>query len=144
MSKESYFKQFSLAKVQFSSMWPIDRTLSGLEWTWERWQWRGTPHSPKLQHYWNLTIRLFSVISRTLVEGRVLPPSAENHSVYSAAAANLCVCMYVCVCVCIYIYIYIYIYIIIQCVKAHAIPCSHQPPTRRDNSFSSSRQYCHS
>ena len=24
---------------------------------------------PKLQHYWNLTIRLFSVISRTLVEG---------------------------------------------------------------------------
>ena len=25
-------------------------------------------HSPKLQHYWNLT-RLFSVINRTLVEG---------------------------------------------------------------------------
>ena len=28
---------------------------------------RGTPHAPKLQHCWNLTIRLFSVISRTLV-----------------------------------------------------------------------------
>ena len=26
--------------------------------TWEWGQWRGTKHSPKLQHYWNLTIRL--------------------------------------------------------------------------------------
>ena len=42
---------------------------SGPEWIWERWQWRGTLHSPKLQHYWILTIRLFSVISRTLVGG---------------------------------------------------------------------------
>ena len=33
---------------------------------------KGTPHSPKLKHYWILTIRLFSVISRTLV-GEVLP-----------------------------------------------------------------------
>ena len=28
---------------------------------------KGCPHSPKPQHHWNLTIRLFSVISRTLV-----------------------------------------------------------------------------
>ena len=42
---------------------------SGPEWTWEQWQWRVTPHSPKLQHSWNLTIRLFSVISRTYVCG---------------------------------------------------------------------------
>ena len=34
------------------------------------------------------------------------------------------------------IYIYIYIYFIIQCVKAHAIPCPHQPPTRGDNTIS--------
>ena len=27
------------------------------------------PHSPKFQHYWNLIIRLFSVISRTLIGG---------------------------------------------------------------------------
>ena len=27
--KQFYFKQFSLAKVQFSSIWPLDRTLSG-------------------------------------------------------------------------------------------------------------------
>ena len=46
---------------------------SGPEWTWEGWQWRGTPHSPKLQQY---TIRLFSVISRTLVR-RVLPPTLQ-------------------------------------------------------------------
>ena len=30
---------------------------------------KGYPHSPKLRHYWSLTIRLFSVISRTLVSG---------------------------------------------------------------------------
>ena len=29
-------------------------------------------HSPRLQHYWNLIIRLFSVISRTLVWAGVL------------------------------------------------------------------------
>ena len=56
-----------------------------LEWTWEQCQWRGTLHSPKLQHYWNLTIRLFSVISRTFVESY---SSAEMQSVYSAALAD--------------------------------------------------------
>ena len=33
---------------------------------------RGCPHSPKSQHHWDLTIRLFSVILRTLIVG-VLP-----------------------------------------------------------------------
>ena len=42
---------------------------SGPEWTWELCQWRGTSHSPKLLHYWSLTIRLFNVISWTLVGG---------------------------------------------------------------------------
>ena len=32
---------------------------------------KGYSVSPKLQHYWNLSIRLFSVISRTLVGGGV-------------------------------------------------------------------------
>ena len=45
----------------------------GPKWTWERWQWSGTQHSPKLHYYWNLTIRPFGFISRTLVRGRVLP-----------------------------------------------------------------------
>ena len=43
------------------------------EWTWEQWQWRSTPHS-KLQHYWSLTIILFSVISRTLIMGQGVEP----------------------------------------------------------------------
>ena len=47
---------------------------SGPEWTWEWWQWRATPYSPKLQYYWNLPIRLFGVISRILVWGGILPP----------------------------------------------------------------------
>ena len=38
--------------------------------TCERLQWSGTSHSPKLQHYRSLTIRLFSVISWTLVGWR--------------------------------------------------------------------------
>ena len=42
------------------------------EWTWERLQWKSTLHSPKLQHNWNLTMRLFSVISSALFGG-VLP-----------------------------------------------------------------------
>ena len=29
MSKQFYFRQFSLVSTQFSSIWPIDRTLSG-------------------------------------------------------------------------------------------------------------------
>ena len=73
-----------------SSIWPMDRTLrcchSGPEWTWEQWQWRCTPHFPKLQHYWNFTIRLFSVKSRTL-KGKSYP-SAEMQSVYSSPLAD--------------------------------------------------------
>ena len=48
---------------------PVRFYHSGQEWIRERWQWRGTLHSPK--HYWSLIIRLFCVIYRTLV-GRVL------------------------------------------------------------------------
>ena len=44
------------------------------KWTWEWWQWRGIPHSPKLQHYWKLTLRLLSVISRIHVAGGGLTP----------------------------------------------------------------------
>ena len=71
--KQLYFQPFSLAQVhflvytqsniktilfqtiqssistEFSSFWPIDKTLSGA--TSPRWQWRDTPHSPKLQYY---------------------------------------------------------------------------------------------
>ena len=79
-------------KPRFSFIQPIDRTLircyhSGPQWTWEQWQWRGTLHSPKLQHHWNLTIRLFIVISRTLVGGGSYS-SAEKQSMNSTAPAD--------------------------------------------------------
>ena len=56
---------------------------SRLEWTWEWWQWRGTWHSPKLQYYWNLPIRLFSILCRTLV-GEVLLLSRNAVGIFSS------------------------------------------------------------
>ena len=35
-------------------------------------KYKGALHSPKLKHYWSHTIKLFSVITRTLVDG-ILP-----------------------------------------------------------------------
>ena len=55
------------------------------EWTWERWQWWGTPHSPKLQHYCDRTVMLFSP-DTCLWWGAY--SSAEVHSVYSTAPAD--------------------------------------------------------
>ena len=57
--------QFSVS-MQLVLFNPIRCYHTGTEWTWEQWQWRGTLYSPKLQHHWSLTIRSFSVISRTL------------------------------------------------------------------------------
>ena len=61
-----------------SSIWPIDRAFSCA--TTPSQSGHGSdcnegvpPHSPKLQHYWSLTFRLFNVISRTLVWGGVTP-----------------------------------------------------------------------
>ena len=61
------------ASRQFLTL-PIARTLLPVTFAYA-WKWkqgRSTLHSPKLQHYWNLTIRLLSFISRTLIRG-VLP-----------------------------------------------------------------------
>ena len=81
--------------TQFSSMRPIDRTLSGAPTPGQN-----GPHFQKLQYYWSLTIRSFSVISRTLV-GRVLPLCRDAVGVlYSPSRLGR-----------VYIYIYIYIYI---------------------------------
>ena len=48
---------------------------SGPEWTLECWQLRSTPHSPKLQHYWNLGIRrcLMSCAGHSLIFGVFTP-----------------------------------------------------------------------
>ena len=48
---------------------------------------KGCSAFPKFQHHCNLTIRLFSVISKTLV-GRGSSSSAEKQLVYSTAQAN--------------------------------------------------------
>ena len=87
MSKTVLFQtiQFSIS-TQFISIWPRCYH-SGPVWTWERWQWRSARHSPKVQHYWNLTTRLFSVIYRTLASG-VCCSSAETQSVNSTAPAD--------------------------------------------------------
>ena len=59
--------------------------LSFREW----WQWRGTPHSPKLQD-WSFTIRSFCGISGTLISSRAgrAHSSAEMQSVYFTAPAD--------------------------------------------------------
>ena len=54
---------------------------------WEKWHWRGTLHSLKLQQYWSLTIKLFSVISEHLL-GEGFYPLAEKQSVHSTAPAD--------------------------------------------------------
>ena len=66
---------------------------------WRRWQWRGTPHSPKLQYYWKLIIRLLTVLSCTLVWGVLLhfiyavsvlySPSQVNQDFFSVISRTL-------------------------------------------------------
>ena len=59
---------------------PIRNCISGPEWTWEQWHWKANLHSPKFQHYRSLTIRLFNIIPRTLIERRVLPQHLQRCS----------------------------------------------------------------
>ena len=78
--------QFSIS-TQFISIWPIDRTLSDATTPGQSGPGsvtiRVTLHSLKLQHYWNITILFFSVISRTLVGGEgVLTLCREAVSVF--------------------------------------------------------------
>ena len=64
MSEIVPFQTIQLSqRTQFSSIWPINRTLSAITTPeprriWKRWQWRGTLHFQKLQ---NFTIGLFRV-----------------------------------------------------------------------------------
>ena len=93
MIKQFYFKQFNSAYHLFAFSLnvkqfylthredPIRCYYSRPEWTWEWWQWRGILHSSKLQHYWSLTFRLFSVIQDTCW-GWVLPLCRDPVSVF--------------------------------------------------------------
>ena len=81
VSNDSVFHKYTIYFSLTHRQDPISCYHSGPEWTWERWQWRATLHSSKLQHHWNLTIRLFSVISRnTRMWGSY--SSAKVQSVY--------------------------------------------------------------
>ena len=62
--------QFSIS-AQFSSIWSIDRILSGATTLGYNLP-GGDINEGVLQQYWNLTINLFSVISRKFI-GEVLP-----------------------------------------------------------------------
>ena len=98
MIKQFYFKQFSLALVHCLNVKhicltdrlnPIRCYHSGPKWTWERWLWRCSPHSPKLQNYWSLTIKLFSIITRTLLRRRREScPYTVMQSVYFTAPGD--------------------------------------------------------
>ena len=58
------------------------------KWIWDRWQWRGTPHSPKLQHYLSLMIRFVNLIFSLLVAREKSYPSVEMLSVYFKEPAD--------------------------------------------------------
>ena len=59
---------------------------------------KGYPHSPKLQNFWSLTIRLFRVITGDSLGYSYR--SAEKQSVYSAAPANWAIRYDLIICVC--------------------------------------------
>ena len=94
MSKTVLFQiiQFSIS-MQFCSIWHIDRTLSGAITPGQSGPGSNVIervlHIPRSsRHCYNLTIRLFSFISRTLVEGGGSYLSAEVRSVYFTTPAN--------------------------------------------------------
>ena len=81
-------KKKNLSKPQFSSIWRIDRTLSGA--TTPSQSGPGSDVNEGVLHISqssSITIRLFSVISGTLVK-EVSYPFAEKQSVYSTAPAD--------------------------------------------------------
>ena len=97
MSKQFYFKQFSFSvsmqlscqtiqsqRTQVIFIWPVERTLSGA--TTPVQSEPGSDDNEKvlriLQHYWNLIIRLFSVILRTLIVGGLILPPEQRYNRY--------------------------------------------------------------
>ena len=88
-AKSSLCIYIKYTRFSFDLFYGIDKTLlraTGLEWTCERWQWRGTLHFPKLQHYWTFIIDcLVSYPGDSLEESY---PSAEKQPVYSTVPAD--------------------------------------------------------
>ena len=96
--------QFKFQTVLFDPWIGPDVTIPGQSGPGSDGNEGGTQHSPKLLHYRRLTISLFSVLSRTLIEEWGSYPSAEMQSVYSTAPAdravlckrNIIFCFYYC------------------------------------------------
>ena len=93
-NKQFYFNLFSLAQVQSLVLFdPLIGTCHVLP-LWVRvdlgaMAMKGYNAFPNLQHYWNLTIILFRVISRILiVRWWGTYPFAEKQSVYSTAPVH--------------------------------------------------------
>ena len=90
MSKHFYFNQFSLALGHSLVLFdPIKCYPFGPEWTREQWQWSSILHS--------LTIRLFNVISRTLVGGGLTSLQRSSRCILQPQPTEkVCVCVCVC------------------------------------------------
>ena len=73
---------------------------------------KGTLHSPKLQYYWSLTIRLFRLIFRTFVMavGVLHPLQRSSRCILQPQPTGQCLCVYVCVCVCVCVCCHIKLY----------------------------------
>ena len=101
--------------------------------TWERWQLSGTPHSPKLQYCWSLTIRLFSVIKRSLVgEGVSLP--------YRDAVGVFCCSRWLGQC-CLYLSVCVYICLAMIHIQLYTYRCRNIVNTIMTNEHSSLEKY---
>ena len=89
MNKSIVYTQFKCQTLLFVHRQnPIRCYHTRSEWAREQWQWKGTLHSPKLQRYWSITIRLFNVINRTLIRGGESYPFAKIQLVYSTAPTD--------------------------------------------------------
>ena len=78
----------------------------------------GGLHSPKLQHYWNLNIRLFSVISRTLIGGGLTPLQRSCQCILQPQLTghlSIYIYIYVCVCVCVCVWFALVLWHIHHC-----------------------------
>ena len=50
---------------------------------------KGTPHSPKLQHFKSVAMRFFSVINRTLAGGGLIPQQRSSRCILQSQQTGL-------------------------------------------------------
>ena len=108
---------------------PINRTLSFATTPVNLERWRGAPHFPKLQHYRNITNRLFCVISKKLIGG-ILPFCRDTVNEFYGPSwqgplyihySHLGFFLRICSDICLYLYMYIYIVKIQENLRLYSI-----------------------